>query len=711
MIGVLVCLLLQVAELGSEKSCWVYFTDIAPMVDGHIEEVWQSADSASGFIQSLPYENAEPSESTTVYVLQDEENLYVAFRCWAKRIKPINQMTANDDAVVLYLNPFGTNSTAYSFTVYVSGLYSDGLILDDGRFYDDSWDGVWYYAVGNHGDRYEVEIKIPFKSIRYEKGLREWGINFSRFVSANQETDYWTQVSQKEGNLVSRYGRLKGINAQTQGYYFELYPEGFLRSDKVAGERTETKIKGSLNFKWDITPQATLTATTFPDFAQIESDPFTLNLSRYETYLKERRPFFLEGNEIFRMSDFGQSGGFYTPLSIFYSRRIGRSVDREIVPVLAGVKLTGRSGRMRYGLLSAYTDQLENKDAVIEPRKGFVALRASRGVLENSDVGVLLSGATAKSDDYNYALGLDGAYRSGANQFVAQGAFSARKKGAENSSGLAFSYGFMGFVGSFLTISSLHLIEESFDVSDIGYVPWSGQRKFMFTTGPYKTFAGGYLRNLWLAGGGLFIREPDSKSWSKLGMFSLTMNLRNNWGGNLEIDLGPYREAGVDYFCRSGHVSLRGTGSNYDFSMWMGISYTYNYARGFLAYRGLLSERLRWVVIPKLSFQLYSNLWVECDTTNTIIAMWPVMMPRLELNLTPRMSLSAFNEFVFTAPGTDFGRMENLSNRFGFLFSYNFGPKSWLYVALNDYRERRESGHIVLRDRVGAIKAKYLIYF
>ncbi|MGQ9810912.1 MAG: DUF5916 domain-containing protein, partial [bacterium] len=625
LMGLLICLLLQVSGLGYERSCSVSYTDTQPVIDGYIESLWESSDSAFGFVQSIPYENADPSESTVVYLLQDEANLYAAFRCWARRIKPVNQLTTSDDAVILYLNPFNGNTTAYSFTVYVGGLYSDGLILDDGRSYDDSWDGVWYYAVGSKDDCYEVEIKIPFKSIRYEQGLAEWGVNFSRFLSANQETDYWVAVSQKEGNLVSRYGRLRGISPRTRGYYFEIYPESFLRSDKVLGRQTETKLKGSINFKWDITAQTTLSATTFPDFAQIESDPFTLNLSRYETYLDERRPFFLEGSEIFRMSDFGQSSNFYMPLAIFYSRRIGKSVGEEAVPVVAGVKLTGRSGAARYGFLAAYTDQFEDAGELIEPRRLFGASRVSRNIFANSDIGLLFSGATAKSDDYNYAFGLDGAYRSGANQLVAQGAFSHRSKGVDDKEGLAFSSGFMGFMGNFLTLSSLQVIGKSFDVTDIGYVPWSGQRKFLFSTGPYKTFEAGHLRHLWIAGGGLLLREPDSKRWSKLGMLYIGANFRNNWSGNAEIDVGPYYEAGSKYVLKSGHISLGGSGSNYDFLMWLAASYAYNYARGFVAYRWYVSEYSKWVVLPRLSVLLPSKLWIECDTTGTIIAMWPVV--------------------------------------------------------------------------------------
>lgn len=143
------------------KSVEVRFTQVAPRIDGVIEEVWQNADSACDFIQFQPYENQQASEKTVVYVLQDRENLYVAFRCSAQKHKPTACLTADEDFVSLALDPFGSKTTAYYFTVFASGIYVDGWILDDGRNEDDSWDGVWFRGVGVHEDRLDVEMKIP----------------------------------------------------------------------------------------------------------------------------------------------------------------------------------------------------------------------------------------------------------------------------------------------------------------------------------------------------------------------------------------------------------------------------------------------------------------------------------------------------------------------------------------------------------------------
>jgi hypothetical protein len=308
--------------VNTDKSVQVHYTEIAPAIDGIIDDVWLDADSAYGFVQHSPYEKEQPTENTVVYVLQDDENLYVAFRCDATKHSPISCLTADEDYVAVGIDPFGSKITAYYFIVYASEIIDDGWILDDGRTRDGSWDGVWYRGVGVDEDRLVVEYKIPFKSIRYKKGLQEWGIQFLRYCAANRETSYWTEVLQAENDFVSRWPSLVGINPRATGHYFELYPEGYIRYDRQTYPDTEDTVEVkpsvSLNVKWDVTPQMTLNATAFPDFAQIESDPFTLNLDRYEVYLDERRPFFLEGQDIFRMSDFGQGKGFFDPLNIFY---------------------------------------------------------------------------------------------------------------------------------------------------------------------------------------------------------------------------------------------------------------------------------------------------------------------------------------------------------------------------------------------------------
>lgn len=702
--------LLLVFFMTQDKVVYVRYTHTPPKIDGYIEAVWQEADSAYGFFQFKPYEKIAPTEHTVVYVLQDKNNFYVAYRCYAQKYKPAPYTHMLDDYVTLYIDPFWSRTTAYFFRVTVSGDMSDGMALDDGRIKDGSWDGVWYRGVRMYENYYEVEIKIPFKSIHYKKEQYKWGINFKRYIAHNQETDYWTEVLLTEGDLVSKYGSLKGIKPMATGYYFELYPEVFVRYDEYADEDTTIKPSGSFNLKWDITPQTTFNATVFPDFAQIEADPFTLNLSRYEIWLEERRSFFLEGKEVFRMSELG-AAGIFSPIDIFYSRRIGKSVNNEAIDILGGLKLISKLEDWDIGVLGVYTDSLqygEGDDSVTEPRRGFGAFRVKHKIFETSAIGLLASGTMVTRDDYNYVVGLDGVFRRGFNQIILQGAFSDNNTKRDWAVGSGYSLYFKNF----LFLSHVEVIGDSFDVSGVGYVPWSGRKRIKFQNAYWKTYPKGFIRD-WSMGPGIYlIQEPGEKAhWSKLVFASAWPSFRNGWELALYVEVGPYYEADTNYTRRSARLELWNDGAKVGVGFGSHYRYSYNYYRDFIAYNGVSWLWFRLSAIPRISFNVSSNLWVEWDTHDSIIAMTPQVTPRLDITIRSNMTLGIFNELVMATPGTDFAETEFVSSRIGVLLSWNFLPKSWFYIAFNDYREADADGRLQPVYRIGAIKAKYLLYF
>ncbi|MCK4940521.1 carbohydrate binding family 9 domain-containing protein, partial [candidate division WOR-3 bacterium] len=573
--------------VNSEKTVEVRFTETAPNIDGVIEDVWFQADSAYDFVQHIPYERTEPTEKTVVYVLQDKDNLYFAFRCYAEKHKPIACFTTDEDYVRVSIDPFGSKNTGYYFLVFASQLFWDGWIFDDGRTWDDSWEGVWYRGVKVYDDRLDVEIKIPFKSIRYKKGLKEWNIQFFRHIAHNREDDHWTEVLQGEGDMVSRWGVLDNVDPQSTGYYFELYPEGYVRYDRkyyidvdsVRKDSSEIKPRLSLNFKWDVTPQTSINATILPDFAQIESDPFTLNLSRYPTYLEERRPFFLEGKDIFRMADLGDNGfRFFYPLEIYYSRKIGKSINGDAIPILGGLKVTNNSQNWNVGVLGAYTDEYTGVTPygdIYEPDRWFGVFRAKHRVMENSDIGMLFSGTVADPDTYNYAFGLDGVYRSGTDQVIIQGALSDNS-GKQD---WAISSGYRGYIGSFYTKVAAEVIRDSFDVRDIGYVPWAGRKRVYLASGPAKVYEEGFLRWLYIAPNVHILQEPGQTDWSTLAGLHFNPAFRNRWGLAIDLNAGRYYEADTNYTYRDFNFSMWGLikGNNINFGG--NYSYTYNYFR------------------------------------------------------------------------------------------------------------------------------------
>jgi hypothetical protein len=696
-------LLLIFAVAGSlnEKSMEVRFTPSSPAIDGYIEDIWSVADSACDFVQNMPYENKEPSEKTVVFILQDKANLYVAFRCYTDSIKPVGNFATYEDHVSLYIDTFNDKTKAYAFKVNISNTFIDGKYLDDGRSTDPSWEGVWYHAVKTYDDRYEIEMKIPFKSIRYKKGISEWGINLKRYITKVNEFDYWMPVSQKEGFRISKFGKLTGINPKSAGYYFELYPEGFARYDQFREEDDEKKLSGSLNLKWDVTSQTTINATTYPDFAHIESDPFTLNLSRYPTYLAERRPFFIEGSDIFRMSNF-ESSGFFSPLEIFYSRKIGKALYYDIIPIIAGLKATHKTKKWNFGVLGAYTDPLDT-----ERERSFGVVRTQHQVFENSDIGMLVSGTMADRDNDNYAIGIDGTYRKGPNQLIIQSAFSDKNK----KQGYAISSGFRGFMRSLYISASARAIQDSFDVSEMGYVPWIDTEVYALSIEPFKYYKTGFLRSLYYGPGIIIYRDPFTDRYGKTITFSISPNFRNDLGLSVYGAVGRSYEANLDFLFRQANFYVWARVFNQQWYAGLSYNYSYNYRRAMLAHQGsnYLGGGYNITSQVKLSFD--ANTWVEWDTLDAVIAVTSVVTPRMEYRINAAMTLSLFNEFVTETPKTELSNTELLSNRIGMLYSWNFRPKSWLYIALNDYQVADEQGTLHLQNRISAIKVKYLLYF
>ena len=695
------------------KTLDVPFTDAPPRIDGSIDESWGQADSTTDFIQSQPFENASPSERTVVYLLQDRENLYVGFRYWSLKHPPTANFTKDEEYVSIAIDPFGSRTTGYFFQLFGSGLFWDGMVLDDGRSYDMSWKGVWYRAAKIHPDRMEVTMKIPFKTIRYKKGLSQWGLQFRRHIADPFEDDYWTEVTQKDGDLVSRWGTMRNIHPQSSGYHFELYPEAFVRYDNFRSQDKATlKPKASLTFKWDLTSQTSLNATTYPDFAQIESDPFSVNLSRYPRYLQEQRPFFVEGLEIFRMSDFGNGNGWFTPLNLFYSRRIGKSIDGSVVPIIGGVKLTHKTEAWNFGTLASLTDFYRNdREGVDEPQRQFGVFRLKRRVLSNSDIGVMASGMSRNRQDYNLGLGLDAAWRHGPNQLVVQGGRSDRNGKRD----WALSSGFNGFLGKFLTMGAYEAVGDSFDVSEIGFVPWTGRQRAMVLSGPFLTFRRGSLRNLFVGGGVSRTLQPGNPNWSTVGVFVLNPNLRNNWGCNVELDYGRMFEADTNYLSKNLGFNFYGMVKGNNINGNFNYGYGYNYQRGFLAWQGSNSLTFSYSFCSPLSATLRTNLWAEWDSTGQVLALWPWLSPRVDYRISALMTLSAFNELVGNAPQTHLSKTRLQSNRLGVLYSWNFSPKSWVYIALNQYNaldySERPDGEMKQQYAIGAVKVKYLLYF
>ena len=353
-------------------------------IDGSLEEsVWQQK-GYSDFVQSDPTDGAEPTEKTEVWVAYDEKALYVAARLYDSQPDLIKyRLGRRDDFVesdwfIFAVDPYYDRRTGFQFAVNPSGSIVDWTLFND-EWDDTTWDGVWEWKTQVDEKGWTVEIKIPYNQLRFPK--REeyiWGVNFRRVIKRKNEKVGFVWVPKEDSGYVSRFAKLIGIRNICPGRHIEFLPYSVGQaqfSPEKSGNPFETgeKLLGNAGFDLKIGLKSNLTLdTTFnPDFGQVEVDPAVINLSAFETYYSERRPFFIEGSNIF--DQFGQGGATsnaninWSSPSFFYSRRIGRtpqgyvsrsgyvnSPDRSAI--LGAFKLSGKLGNnWNFGFINALT--------------------------------------------------------------------------------------------------------------------------------------------------------------------------------------------------------------------------------------------------------------------------------------------------------------------------------------------------------------------
>lgn len=663
--------------ISQEKLIKVSQGDVSPVINGEIEEKWSDETIISNFIQLDPQEGLVSSESTKVYISYDIENIYIAYVCFDSDHSKLNiEIVPRDyfpygDNVWVMLDTFGDKTTAYEFGVNAAGVQSDDRVSQDGRTTDFDWDGVWYSATKITDYGYNVEMQIPFKTLRFKPGLTEWGINFFRYISRKNECVSWAPLKQSEGIRVSRCGILKGIHPGKQGLHLELYPVALGRY-----ERNSIHPKIGLDLGWGPTPSSQISLTTYPDFAQIEADPYTINLSKYEIYLDERRPFFVEGREIFD-----------TPIELFYSRRVGKRLSTgEQIPIIGGAKYTGSYKRFNFGLLSAYTDEVST-----ESKSLYSVGRMKLGIFKSSDLGILYS-ETRSENNTQGVIGIDGTFRTNEIQLASQF--------AKSDSGYAKLVKLDWYAPRFLVLSNYEHYDENFDIERIGYAPWQGLTKYYLKGGP-RFFNVGPFYTLTTGIGGGRKKEIGERGWEYWinGWFSPTF--KNNWGfsSNFYRGKGYEMDKWYDYYQTS--VSFWTDNANpivLSDDIWY-KSYGFNYRRNYFAQMGTNNLYLEWRLNPALTLSLNLLNTIEWKPDGELEKISWVLKPILQYALTKDVHLR-----IYAEPNSD-----THIHSFNTLLSWNFKPKSWLYLAINETRDNT-AGKMSLNDRIIVGKIRYLFF-
>ncbi|HUG39695.1 MAG TPA: DUF5916 domain-containing protein [Longimicrobiales bacterium] len=366
-------------------------------IDGLLDEpAWEGAPVVTDFVQGEPVEGAAAEQPTEVRLLFDDEAIYVGARLAEPGGRIARQLVRRDetgqaDYFEVSFDPNRDRRTGYQFRVSAAGVQRDAYLFDDDR-QDDSWNAVWEAEVAVGRDGWSVEMRIPWSQVRYEPGSRPqtWGVNFVRWRVAAGERTYWALVPRNQHGRVSFFRAMEDVRVPDGARRLELRPYALGRThsgpaepgDPFFGGR-ETDIQAGVDLRYGLGSAFTLDATLNPDFGQVELDPAVINLSAFETFFDEKRPFFVEDARIFDFS----LGGFRDQL--FYSRRIGREPQGSApedathadIPdqstILGAAKLTGRTtGGLSLGALAAVTAEEEGVAAFAGDEPGASSQRA-----------------------------------------------------------------------------------------------------------------------------------------------------------------------------------------------------------------------------------------------------------------------------------------------------------------------------------------------
>jgi hypothetical protein len=386
----------------------------APIVDGVVDEdEWADAAVVANFTQYEPRRGDASDVRTEVLLSYDQARLYVAFRAWDAEplTAQLTQRDADlfrDDAVIVVIDTTFDRRSGYYFITNALGTQADGRIADDGRSSDSSWDAPWESAVRRTDYGWSAEFSIPLSSIRYAAGeKRTWGINFGRSRRRTLELSFWSGPLDNEWRI-SQAGRLVGLTVPPPLDRVQIVPFGLMRlQDGVSPDR-----EAGIDARYALTPTTAVYGTLYPDFATIEADQEQINLTRFELSLREKRQFFLEGQEQFNQR-------FRT----FYSRRIS--------DISAGGQLLGKQGPWTVALISARSNPLG-----VDTPAAYTIARAQRDVWGRSTVAVV--SANRRFD------GIDqGSFSADANLYFSRTLSMTAQ--AVKSYGL-FGHGTMGFL-------------------------------------------------------------------------------------------------------------------------------------------------------------------------------------------------------------------------------------------------------------------------
>ncbi|MDZ4701107.1 MAG: DUF5916 domain-containing protein [Rhodothermales bacterium] len=464
------------------------FVDDAITLDGILDdEAWKKAAAITDFRQSDPIDGAPATQRSEVRVLYGANSLYVGAILLDDEPEAIERVLGRRDDFnradwfVVSIDAYFDRRTAYSFGVNAAGVQFDAILSGArGRGpgggggsnapndMDPSWDAIWYSDVRMTELGWSVELRIPYSMLRFaDVPAQTWGIHFMRTIPRLGEESEWPHVPRTQrGNLVAQFGRLEGIQNVKPRRNIQVSPYTVSRLETRESEENPGRSSGTGRFdaggdlKIGFGPNVTLDATINPDFGQVEADPAELNLTAFETFFQERRPFFVEGTNIYQFA----AG----PGQLLYTRRIGADA-----PIIGATKLSGRTNSgLSFGVLAAATG------ARFNPSEGFGVVRASQQIGSYSSAGGILtlfdaSNVAGVDHLQSLAAGADWDLRMLDNRYGVEGFFAVTNRNLKTSS-TDTETGFAGKIwarkrqGDWTGFAGFDVFSDTFNPNDVG---------------------------------------------------------------------------------------------------------------------------------------------------------------------------------------------------------------------------------------------------
>lgn len=410
----------------------------APMIDGReSDEVWRTAPATSDFREFQPKEGGPARFKTEFKAAYDDRNLYVFVRAFDSRPDSIMRALSRrdvrgaSDQLKLMIDSYFDRRNGYQFAVNPDGVKRDYAIYND-RDEDDSWDAIWDVGTRVDSAGWTAEFRIPLSQMRMaNRANHTFGFAIWRDIERYKERTSWPTYLSTRNGLTSQLGRLEGINGISAPRRLEVTPYSLTRnSSRTIGVNEYDRVSiatAGADLKFGITPNVMLDATINPDFGQVEADPSVLNLSAFETFFSERRPFFVEGVGLY---NFGVNCNVVncSGEGLFYSRRIGRQPQLlgryggigspTATPILGAGKLTGRfPGGLSVGVLEAVTKDVNGTaDRTIEPLTSYTVARLQQEFRGGgTTIGVIATGVNRTLDQWTETFLRKSAYVGGAD--------------------------------------------------------------------------------------------------------------------------------------------------------------------------------------------------------------------------------------------------------------------------------------------------------